>query len=111
MANNIDQHSSIPVIDLAQARSGSDEDVQIVAKKLYEAFKNVGFAYVKNHGVPEDVVNEAFNWVCRISLSILMINCAYLICLYTSQRLLRIFLNPTNVHHQESQILQSPAKR
>lgn len=77
MSDNVDQSSSIPVIDLAPARSGSDEDVQIVAKRLYEAFKNVGFAYVKNHGVPEDVVNEAFNWVCRIKHLILIINCAY----------------------------------
>ncbi|UKZ73282.1 hypothetical protein TrVFT333_000925 [Trichoderma virens FT-333] len=62
MSNNIDQHSSIPIIDLAPAHSGSDKDIQNVAKELYEAFKNVGFAYVKNHGVPQDVVNEAFNW-------------------------------------------------
>lgn len=78
MSNNVDQHLSIPVIDLAPARSGSDEDVQIVAKELYEAFKNVGFAYVKNHGVPEDVVNEAFHWVCRINPFIVIIDCAYI---------------------------------
>ncbi|KAL6878575.1 hypothetical protein J3F83DRAFT_239395 [Trichoderma novae-zelandiae] len=62
MSKSIHQHSSIPVIDLAPARSGSGEDVQTVAKELYQAFKNVGFAYVKNHGVPEDVVEEAFRW-------------------------------------------------
>lgn len=78
MTSNIDQQSSIPVIDLAPARSGSDEDVQIVARNLYEAFKNVGFAYVKNHGVPEDVVNEAFNWVCRINPLIVIIDCVYI---------------------------------
>lgn len=80
MPGTVDQYSSIPVIDLAPARSGSDEDVQSVAKSLYEAFKNVGFAYVKNHGVPENVVNEAFNWVCRINYLILIIDCAY--CAY-----------------------------
>ncbi|KAL7786235.1 hypothetical protein V8C37DRAFT_392640 [Trichoderma ceciliae] len=62
MANRIDQQPSIPVVDLALARTGSEEDVRKVAKELYEAFKNVGFAYVKNHGVPEDVVDEAFLW-------------------------------------------------
>ncbi|KAL7932237.1 hypothetical protein V8C35DRAFT_307752 [Trichoderma chlorosporum] len=62
MSEYIHQHSNIPVIDLAPARSGSDEDIQRVAEQLYEAFKNVGFAYVKNHGVPENIVNEAFNW-------------------------------------------------
>lgn len=60
----ITQASSIPVIDLAPARTGSDEQARKVAQELYEAFKNVGFAYVKNHAVPEDVVSEAFRWVC-----------------------------------------------
>jgi hypothetical protein len=69
MASSIDQHLSIPVVDFALARTGSDEDRRRVAKELYEAFRNVGFAYVKNHGVPEDVVDEAFLWVCRRSSS------------------------------------------
>ncbi|KAM0253060.1 hypothetical protein ACHAQJ_007436 [Trichoderma viride] len=62
MANSVEQHLSIPVVDFALARTGSEEDRQRVAKELYEAFKNVGFAYVKNHGVPEDAVDEAFLW-------------------------------------------------
>ncbi|RFU75572.1 flavonol synthase flavanone 3-hydroxylase [Trichoderma arundinaceum] len=62
MASGADQHSSIPMIDLGPARTGSEEDTQRVAKELYEAFRNVGFAYVKNHGVPQDVVDEAFLW-------------------------------------------------
>lgn len=65
MANSIDQHLSIPVVDFAPARTSSGEDRRRVAKELYEAFKNVGFAYVKNHGVPQAVVDEAFVWVCR----------------------------------------------
>jgi isopenicillin N synthase-like dioxygenase len=57
------------VVDFALARTGSEEDRRRVAKELHEAFKNVGFAYVKNHGVPQDVVDEAFAWVCRSQLS------------------------------------------
>ncbi|KAK5987382.1 2-oxoglutarate-dependent dioxygenase buaE [Cladobotryum mycophilum] len=53
---------SIPIIDLAPSRIGSDEATAKTAKGLYEAFKNVGFAYVKNHGIPEDALNEAFRW-------------------------------------------------
>lgn len=65
MAISVDQHLCIPVIDFTPARTGSEEDRRRVAKELYEAFKNVGFAYVKNHGVPQDAVDEAFVWVCR----------------------------------------------
>lgn len=64
MTISVDQHLSIPVVDFGTARTGSGEDRRRVAKELYEAFKNVGFAYVKNHGVPQDVVDEAFVWVC-----------------------------------------------
>ncbi|KAL7922744.1 hypothetical protein ACQKWADRAFT_326664 [Trichoderma austrokoningii] len=54
--------ASIPVVDFALARTGSEEDRQRVARELYDAFKNVGFAYVKNHGVPQEAVDEAFAW-------------------------------------------------
>lgn len=69
MADSIHQHLSIPVVDFTLAHTGSKEDRRRVAKELYEAFKNVGFAYVKNHGVPQEVVDEAFVWVCRFPLS------------------------------------------
>ncbi|KAH6604788.1 flavonol synthase flavanone 3-hydroxylase [Trichoderma cornu-damae] len=61
MANDVDERSSIPIIDLAPARHGSEDDAQRVAEKLHEAFKNVGFAYVRNHGVPEDVSRKFFS--------------------------------------------------
>ncbi|KAM0511061.1 hypothetical protein ACHAPE_010265 [Trichoderma viride] len=62
MAIGIDQQLIIPVVDFSTARAGSGEDRRRVAKELYEAFKNVGFAYVKNHGVPQDAVDEALVW-------------------------------------------------
>lgn len=55
--------SNIPIIDLEPARTGGPEDVAKVAHEVYEAFKHVGFAYIKNHGVAQDLVDEAFSWV------------------------------------------------
>lgn len=54
---------SIPVIDFGPLRNGRSEDAASVGKAVYEAFRDVGFAYLINHGVPQEIVNEAFQWV------------------------------------------------
>jgi isopenicillin N synthase-like dioxygenase len=54
---------SIPIIDLERARSADPDEVRRAAKEVYLAFKNVGFAYIENHGVPQDLIDEAFEWV------------------------------------------------
>ena len=57
---------SIPIIDLEPARTGTPEEAAQVAKDVYQAFKNVGFAYIKNHGVSQELIDEAFQWVCKL---------------------------------------------
>ena len=54
---------SIPIIDFGPLRNGHPEDAAAVGKAVYEAFRDVGFAYLINHGIPQQVVNEAFQWV------------------------------------------------
>lgn len=61
---------SIPIIDLQRARSGAPDEVTRAAQEVYLAFKNVGFAYIKNHGVPQDLIDEAFEWVWTSTVSI-----------------------------------------
>ncbi|OQD74051.1 hypothetical protein PENDEC_c012G06844 [Penicillium decumbens] len=53
---------SIPIIDLEPARTGTPEEAAQVAQDVYQAFKHVGFAYIKNHGVPQELIDEAFSW-------------------------------------------------
>lgn len=53
----------IPIVDLAPLEGGSGREVEKTASQLYDAFRRVGFAYVKNHGVPQDMVEAAFDWV------------------------------------------------
>ncbi|ODO02001.1 hypothetical protein L198_02732 [Cryptococcus wingfieldii CBS 7118] len=52
---------SIPIIDLTDARSADGEKRKVVAMNIREACLNAGFFYIKNHGVPEDIVNTTFS--------------------------------------------------
>ncbi|KAL3479559.1 hypothetical protein BJX99DRAFT_267956 [Aspergillus californicus] len=50
----------IPIIDLTNMRSPHFEERKAVAKEVCDACTNVGFFYIKNHGVPEELVDGAF---------------------------------------------------
>ena len=49
----------IPVVDIEPLRNGYDPIG--VAKALHAASKNLGFIYVKGHGIPEDIIETARN--------------------------------------------------
>ncbi|TIO32284.1 2-oxoglutarate and iron-dependent oxygenase domain-containing protein [Mesorhizobium sp.] len=49
----------IPVVDIAALLDRSNE--RKVAKEIRWALSNAGFMYVKNHGIPQDFVDSAFD--------------------------------------------------
>ncbi|KAK1142549.1 hypothetical protein N8T08_007524 [Aspergillus melleus] len=51
--------AEIPIIDLSSLRSPLLEDRQKLAGQVYDACTNVGFFYIKNHGIPEELITEA----------------------------------------------------
>ena len=53
-------HGIIPVIDLAPLRGGDVAARRSVAAEIDRAFTTVGFCYVRNHGVPQPVIDAAF---------------------------------------------------
>ncbi|KAJ0357559.1 hypothetical protein COL154_010042 [Colletotrichum chrysophilum] len=58
------EHPSIPLVDLDGLRSAQPQTAQQAGKALVDAFKTFGFAYVRNHGLPQETVDAAFQWVC-----------------------------------------------
>ncbi|MEM9971990.1 MAG: 2-oxoglutarate and iron-dependent oxygenase domain-containing protein, partial [Pseudomonadota bacterium] len=50
---------AIPQVDVAPLLDGSDPGS--VAKEINWALANAGFMYVKNHGVPAEIVSRAFD--------------------------------------------------
>ena len=53
----------IPVIDFNPFLYGSSQDHVKVARQVDEAFSKHGFLYLANHGIPQEMVDEAFQWV------------------------------------------------
>jgi non-haem dioxygenase in morphine synthesis N-terminal len=53
----------VPVIDFSQFRSSNPDTALETAQKLFAAFRDSGFVYLQNHGLPQEVVDEAFTWV------------------------------------------------
>lgn len=65
MAPDTSLSNKIPVVELGQLGLGwntetSQEEWQRVARQLYEAFTDIGCAYLTNHGVPEDQQKELY---------------------------------------------------
>jgi isopenicillin N synthase-like dioxygenase len=52
--------SSIPVIDVGGPRSTCVEDRRKVAAEIRDACTRVGFFYIKNHGIPQELVDGVF---------------------------------------------------
>jgi isopenicillin N synthase-like dioxygenase len=52
--------SGIPIIDLSNATHPELAKRKELAKEIYDACTNVGFFYIKNHGVPQELVTGAF---------------------------------------------------
>ena len=48
--------SSIPILDVSRFRSGDEKGFHNIAEELRDYLENVGFVYIKGHGVPSDSV-------------------------------------------------------
>lgn len=68
MGGIANQQHAIPIIDFGPLLQDdcTHENFATIGKEIYEAFKDFGFAYIKNHSVPQNVVDEAFQWVSKL---------------------------------------------
>ncbi|KAI0322083.1 2OG-Fe-II oxygenase [Amylostereum chailletii] len=53
--------SHIPIIDLANISTDDPHVRRKLAEEVRNACINVGFLYVKNHGIPEETINDALD--------------------------------------------------
>lgn len=52
--------SAIPTIDLTEIDSPSLEARKAIARSIYRACHDCGFFYIRNHGIPEEIISETF---------------------------------------------------
>jgi isopenicillin N synthase-like dioxygenase len=58
--------TKIPVIDFVHFLNGSTGDQQRVADEIGHAGRNVGFFYLSNHEVPQDLLDRVFGQARRL---------------------------------------------
>ena len=51
---------TIPVVDLADFTSGDSKKKESFVEKLGKAFEEVGFVAVKNHGIPDELIDKLY---------------------------------------------------
>lgn len=54
---------AIPVVDLAEFVSGSAEQKASFVQQLGKAYEEVGFVAVKNHGIPDELISNIYEYV------------------------------------------------
>ena len=55
----------IPIIDFGSYFAGEAGALEKLAKEVRRACEDVGFLYIKNHGVPQDLIDRTFEWSKR----------------------------------------------
>jgi len=57
------------LIDFSHFLHGTTEEKQACAKAIVSGFKDAGFIYLKNHGIPEETVTDLFQKVLFVVYS------------------------------------------
>lgn len=66
----VGESDGISVIDFGAFLDGSQKDA--VGAAMLASFKNIGFVYLVNHGLPQDKIDAIFAWVSPAFLDMLV---------------------------------------
>lgn len=63
VAESVDTPIELPIIDFAHLQ-GDENTRRSAMAELDQGFQTYGFVYLANHTIPQEMVDEAFFWVC-----------------------------------------------
>lgn len=61
MASIMREAGALSVVDFGKFLDGTHK--QQVADAIIQSFKDIGFVYLVNHGLPQDKIDAMFGWV------------------------------------------------
>lgn len=61
-----DPQTPIPIVDFAAFPTGDPASRARIAAELTSACRRIGFVYIRNHGIPAPLLEEAFSWSRRL---------------------------------------------
>jgi isopenicillin N synthase-like dioxygenase len=56
---------TIPTLDLEKFINGSENEKEVFSNQIGEAFHNIGFVCISNHGIPDNLIHELYHSVQR----------------------------------------------
>ncbi|KAJ3832821.1 flavonol synthase/flavanone 3-hydroxylase [Lentinula raphanica] len=57
---------SLPTVDFEGFKDGTSKDALEIGQKLFEACRDVGFAYLVNTGIPQNQIDGMFDWSMKL---------------------------------------------
>lgn len=57
----VETFNEIPLVDVSRIFSDDLKERQAIAKEIADVCKRVGFMYIKNHGVSQDLIDTVFD--------------------------------------------------
>ena len=57
---NESNEQSIPIIDLSPLYQSDSQAMDTLVQQVYDAYSRIGFAYITNHGVPTNLIDNVF---------------------------------------------------
>lgn len=62
--------NNVPSLDLKSFTEGTESQRKQFTDLLLQSLLSTGFVKLRNHDVPDQVVEDSFNWVCEIVLKL-----------------------------------------